>query len=183
MSESFETLRVAREPQGIVVCTFHRPEVRNAMSKEMVDELRALLADIRGDSAVRVVIFTGVGKSFISGADIAELRDRDRIDGNGCRARWFCLRRHSRRRADPAILHQPRSGCSRTRHIAIRHRHTCRHRDTGKQPGARYRAPGYAKRDDGHHRSRWARSGRVQRLCRLQRGRKRAALHGMVPVD
>ncbi|MCA9672292.1 MAG: enoyl-CoA hydratase/isomerase family protein [Myxococcales bacterium] len=80
VSESFETLRVAREPQGIVVCTFHRPEVRNAMSKEMVDELRALLADIRGDSAVRVVIFTGVGKSFISGADIAELRDRDRID-------------------------------------------------------------------------------------------------------
>ena len=73
----YETLLVESR-EGVVVCTFNRPAVRNALNRQMVQDIRALLQSLAGDPSVKVVIFTGSPKSFISGADIAELRDRKR---------------------------------------------------------------------------------------------------------
>lgn len=62
---------------GVALLTFNRPEKRNALDQTMVDETRAALNDLAGRADLRVVIFTGAGeKAFISGADIAQLRDR-----------------------------------------------------------------------------------------------------------
>lgn len=78
--EKQTTLRIERETDGVVICAFHRPEKRHAMNERMVDEVRALLAETRGDGA-RALIFTGSGgRIFFSGADIAELRDRTSAD-------------------------------------------------------------------------------------------------------
>jgi enoyl-CoA hydratase len=77
----FETLIVDHEPQGIVVVTFNRPEVRNALDQQMIDELHGLLDSIWDDRAVRAVIFTGAGeRAFTGGADIAQLRQRNSAD-------------------------------------------------------------------------------------------------------
>jgi enoyl-CoA hydratase len=76
--ESFETLRVQECEGGVVLCTFNRPEVRNALNQQMVDDIRALLNARADDSSLKVLIFTGSERSFISGADIGELRDRKR---------------------------------------------------------------------------------------------------------
>lgn len=78
---TYETIRIDLEPDGIAVLTFNRPDVRNAMSKQMVDETRRAIDDLTARGDVRVLIFTGAGeKAFVSGADIAELRDRNRMD-------------------------------------------------------------------------------------------------------
>lgn len=80
--ERYETLRIERdEMNGVVVVTFDRPEVRNALSLQMVRDLRAALDELAADGDLKAVIFTGAGgKAFISGADIAELLDRVRDD-------------------------------------------------------------------------------------------------------
>jgi enoyl-CoA hydratase len=54
--------------------TFNRPRVLNALNRETMDELDALLSEARNDTDLRVLILTGAGdKAFIAGADINEL--------------------------------------------------------------------------------------------------------------
>ena len=73
MSDSKDILYEKKDRVGII--TINRPEVRNAMTYGMRDELRDLFAEIKEDPDVGAVILTGAGdKAFIAGADIAELR-------------------------------------------------------------------------------------------------------------
>lgn len=54
--------------------TFNRPKVLNALNRQTMDELDALLTEARADAGVRVLILTGAGdKAFVAGADINEL--------------------------------------------------------------------------------------------------------------
>jgi enoyl-CoA hydratase len=61
-----------------VVVTLDRPEVRNAIDRQMVDELHAVCTLLEEDP--RVLLITGRGGVFAAGADIAELRDRGRLE-------------------------------------------------------------------------------------------------------
>lgn len=67
-----EHLLINKE-NGIETITFHRPQALNALNSQMLKELEAAVDDAAQDPMVRVVIFTGEGKSFISGADIGEM--------------------------------------------------------------------------------------------------------------
>ncbi|MFP3336082.1 enoyl-CoA hydratase/isomerase family protein, partial [Pseudomonas sp. SIMBA_064] len=51
--------------------TLNRPECRNAMSLEMVNELRTVLAGL--DSQIRALVITGVGGHFCAGADVKDM--------------------------------------------------------------------------------------------------------------
>ncbi|CAN5356461.1 enoyl-CoA hydratase/isomerase family protein [soil metagenome] len=66
-------MNVERLPDR-VVATLDRPEVRNAIDQQTVDELHALCAELEAEP--RILILAGAGGVFASGADIAELRDR-----------------------------------------------------------------------------------------------------------
>lgn len=57
-----------------VVATLDRPEKRNAIDQAMIDELHELCAELEAEP--RLLILTGAGGVFASGADIAELRER-----------------------------------------------------------------------------------------------------------
>lgn len=74
---SFTTLQVT-EGEGRVTAVLNRPEVRNAIDAAMVDELHLLCADLEENP--RILILTGSGGVFASGADIAQLRERRRDD-------------------------------------------------------------------------------------------------------
>ena len=77
----FETIRVETGDDGVALLTLNRPEVRNAIDLRMVEETHAALAALARDGAARVLVITGAGgKAFVSGADIAELRERGRAD-------------------------------------------------------------------------------------------------------
>jgi enoyl-CoA hydratase/carnithine racemase len=56
--------------EGIVLLTLDRPERRNALSPKVLGDLHAAFDTIAGEPQTRVVIVTGAGQSFCSGADI-----------------------------------------------------------------------------------------------------------------
>lgn len=58
---------------AVATITFNRPEKRNAISYELIDELLRALAEVE-QSAVRVLVLTGAGKAFCSGMDLDNLQ-------------------------------------------------------------------------------------------------------------
>lgn len=69
-------MRVERLPDRVVI-TLDRPEVRNAIDQATIDELHVVCAEL--EAVPRILIVTGAGGVFASGADIAELRDRKSV--------------------------------------------------------------------------------------------------------
>jgi len=61
-----------------VVVTLNRPTVRNAIDAAMVESLHSVCAELERDP--RPAIITGGTEVFAAGADIAQLRERDRLD-------------------------------------------------------------------------------------------------------
>ena len=76
----YRTLLVESPVNGPVICQFNLPETRNALSREMVNEIRGLLNALAIRDEIPTIIFTGSDKSFISGADISELLERRKED-------------------------------------------------------------------------------------------------------
>ncbi|WP_067668168.1 enoyl-CoA hydratase/isomerase family protein [Nocardia miyunensis] len=61
---------------GVAVLTLNRPDVRNAINRQVQADVRAALAEFRDDPGVGAVVFTGAGdRAFAAGADITQLRD------------------------------------------------------------------------------------------------------------
>ncbi len=52
----------------------NRPDKRNALDSEIVNEVKAALKEAATDESVRVVLISGAGKDFCSGADLAALQ-------------------------------------------------------------------------------------------------------------
>jgi enoyl-CoA hydratase/carnithine racemase len=68
--------------ESIATLTIDRPDVKNALNLETVNELRAALTALAINQDVGVLIITGGGESaFVSGADINDIRARGRDDG------------------------------------------------------------------------------------------------------
>ena len=57
------------------ICTLNRPEVLNALSIELMDQLIATLEGFDRDPNIRVIVLTGGDKAFAAGADISEMAD------------------------------------------------------------------------------------------------------------
>lgn len=57
---------------GAAVIKFNRAEKKNALSLELMDELRGVLEEVENDDAVRAVVITGAGSAFSSGADLSD---------------------------------------------------------------------------------------------------------------
>src|SRR5438270_631442 len=58
---------------GVARITLNRPEKRNALDGEIVAELKEAFGASAADDACRVVLLTGAGTDFCSGADLANL--------------------------------------------------------------------------------------------------------------
>lgn len=71
------TLTVEERDDRVVV-TLDRPRQRNAINAEMIGELHEVCAEL--ERAPKLLLLTGAGDDFAAGADIAELRERDRAD-------------------------------------------------------------------------------------------------------
>ena len=75
---------------GVLHITLNRPQSRNAMSLQMVSELRTVLADVARDEQVRALVISGAGGHFCAGGDVKDmsrassregLRDLNRVFG------------------------------------------------------------------------------------------------------
>lgn len=64
---------IVQKDSGVGILTFNRPEVHNALDTEAVTAALAVVHDLKQDPEIRVLLVTGTGKSFVAGADIAEM--------------------------------------------------------------------------------------------------------------
>jgi methylglutaconyl-CoA hydratase len=59
---------------AVALLTLNRPEKRNALNDDVIEGLKESLRAADGSDAVRVVVITGAGADFCSGADLAALQ-------------------------------------------------------------------------------------------------------------
>ena len=69
---SFVTLE-AKGPIGIL--TMNRPEALNALNEQVLRDLDAALDQAAAQDNILVLVLTGAGRSFVAGADIAQMKD------------------------------------------------------------------------------------------------------------
>lgn len=69
---SYRTLDLSFD-SGIAILTLSRPEKRNAISYELIDDLIRALEEVRNSTA-GILILTGAGKAFCSGMDLDTLK-------------------------------------------------------------------------------------------------------------
>ncbi|MEM3699448.1 MAG: enoyl-CoA hydratase-related protein [Candidatus Bathyarchaeia archaeon] len=66
---------IYEKSEGIATITLNRPEILNALSKEVIEEVLQALEDVKADENTRVVVLTGAGeKAFSAGADIKAMK-------------------------------------------------------------------------------------------------------------
>lgn len=79
----FQSLLVQQDGH-IVTLTFNKPEKKNPLSQELVNELLWALDDAEAADEVRVIILTGAGNAFSAGADLKGMTaERGRLEKKG----------------------------------------------------------------------------------------------------
>jgi enoyl-CoA hydratase/carnithine racemase len=63
------------QDKRIVKITLNRPDTRNALSGDIIEELVEYLNKADKDKNVGCIILTGAGKSFSSGGNLQEIKD------------------------------------------------------------------------------------------------------------
>ena len=76
----FETLKFDIPEDGIGLITMNRPERLNAINLNMLDDFFALFDHLNKNDQIRVVIITGEGRGFCSGADLRSSRATQEAD-------------------------------------------------------------------------------------------------------
>jgi len=85
MTQGFTTIRYEAD-SAVATITMNRPDVANAQSSTMIDEIDAALDLADADDGVRVVILAAAGKHFSSGHDLKALVAGDGDDP------WIAMR-------------------------------------------------------------------------------------------
>ena len=65
-----------RREGAIAILTIDRPDKLNALDAETLAALETAVDDADRDPEVRVIVFTGAGRAFVAGGDIADLESR-----------------------------------------------------------------------------------------------------------
>ena len=79
------TVRTEELEPGIVHVVMDRPQARNALSFQLVDDLKRAFADLSAERDCRVVVLSGASRGFCAGADLKsdeappDPRDRSRV--------------------------------------------------------------------------------------------------------
>ena len=98
--EGYETLDIHADDQGVVQMMFNRPERLNAFNGAMRYEIRRFINEFEADGDGRVMVMTGAGRAFCSGADLADKDQRPwptRATNRCSRGASNCWRCRSRR--------------------------------------------------------------------------------------
>jgi enoyl-CoA hydratase len=67
---------VYEKGDGIATIKLNRPKVLNAMNKQLWLDFQVALEDVKNDPEIKVLIVTGEGRAFSTGADLKDSKDR-----------------------------------------------------------------------------------------------------------
>lgn len=76
----FKTLLVEKQ-ESVCLLSLHQPETLNALSSAVLHELDEAFTQLAQEEDIRVVVLTGSGRSFVAGADIAEMSELGAEEG------------------------------------------------------------------------------------------------------
>jgi len=82
LSEAGSLLLVEECEPGVALLTLHRPEARNALSRELIGALHRQIERLGSDPGVAAIVLAASGKVFSSGHDLKELTAH-RTDADG----------------------------------------------------------------------------------------------------
>jgi enoyl-CoA hydratase len=80
---SHDDILLGRPEPGIRVVTLNRPARLNALTRETVAQLNAVLDELADDDDCRAVIITGAGRGFCSGQDLEASNSRNQAGTSG----------------------------------------------------------------------------------------------------
>ena len=69
-----------KDDPHVALIRFNRPQVLNALSTNLMEELVDLLFSMEDNDNVRVIVLTGNDKAFAAGADIAQMAESTPVD-------------------------------------------------------------------------------------------------------
>lgn len=97
----FNNIKVERK-EDIAIIEINRPKALNALNSETLTELSAAFDQVGADRSIKIVVLTGSGeKAFVAGADIAQMKDMNPLEGR----RFSQLGQETFRKAE--LLPQP----------------------------------------------------------------------------
>jgi enoyl-CoA hydratase len=67
---------IYEKDQGVATIKLNRPKVLNAMNKQLWLDIQAALEDAKNDAEIKVLVITGEGRAFSTGADLKESKTR-----------------------------------------------------------------------------------------------------------
>jgi enoyl-CoA hydratase len=65
----------------IATMAFNRPDVLNALNRDVIKEVDSVLDEVIENEDIYVLVITGYGKAFVAGADIAEMSSMTPVEG------------------------------------------------------------------------------------------------------
>ena len=76
---TYETV-IVEERGAVGIVRLNRPQALNALSRQLIAELNAVLDAFEKDAAIGAVVLTGSEKAFAAGADIREMQPLSYVD-------------------------------------------------------------------------------------------------------
>lgn len=98
-----------RVDEGIATVTLNRPEVLNALSVEMMQDLAKVVVELKAHTATEVVVIEGAGEHFMAGGDLNDFARHLDLSAPARLASFRAMIEHS---VNPTVtmlqsLHQP----------------------------------------------------------------------------
>lgn len=72
---NYEHLEYETLDDGVAVVTISRPDALNALNEAVLKQLHSLVLQLETNDDIRAVVFTGDGRAFVAGADIAAMKE------------------------------------------------------------------------------------------------------------
>ena len=71
--------------ESVIFLRLNRPDVRNALSLALIEDLTVAVGEASADPEIRVIVLSGNGRHFCAGADLAWMRASAQLDTDGNR--------------------------------------------------------------------------------------------------
>ena len=98
----YQTVKLEKKGR-VAIVTINRPEALNALNSLVIEELEQVIGEVEKDAETGALILTGEGRSFVAGADIAEMRPLGVEGGRGIGRHGSALMRHIEKLEIPTI--------------------------------------------------------------------------------